>query len=92
MRLPRRVAFAEGTTSLYPQTTFDPVANRNVSRVSNVAHVASDGTELAHSAKFFVVDLRMQIKLNEHVTASAGIDNVNNYKYWTSTITRSEVT
>ena len=33
-------------------------------------------------SKFFVVDLRAQWKATKHLTASAGIDNVNNYKYW----------
>ena len=33
-------------------------------------------------SKFFVVDLRAQWKATKHLTASAGIDNVNNDKYW----------
>lgn len=33
-------------------------------------------------SRFFVVDLRVQWKATEHLTAAFGIDNANNYKYW----------
>jgi iron complex outermembrane recepter protein len=168
----RLTYFAEDTRdSLYSQTTFDPVANRNVSRVSNVDRIGTQGLELAYSgedvgmrgldlsggltyahsvikenagfvvvpgdtigkrqpniprwranallayrwtpqwstsvgarysseqfrtldnsdvngytymgvSKFFVVDLRAQWKMTKQLTASFGIDNVNNYQYW----------
>ena len=40
--------FSEDThDSLYSQTTFDPVANKNISRVQNIARIHTDGLELA---------------------------------------------
>lgn len=42
--------FTENTRdSLYSQTTLDPVANRNVSRVQNVGRVQTKGLELAYN-------------------------------------------
>jgi iron complex outermembrane receptor protein len=44
----RVTVFAEDThDSLYSQTTFDPVANKNVSRVQNVDRIATRGLESA---------------------------------------------
>jgi len=44
----RVTLFAEDTRdSLYSQTTFDPVANLNISRVQNVGHIQTKGLELA---------------------------------------------
>jgi iron complex outermembrane receptor protein len=44
----RLTAFTEDThDALYTQTTFDPVANRNVSRVQNVGRIATQGLEAA---------------------------------------------
>jgi iron complex outermembrane receptor protein len=46
----RLTYFAEDTRdSLYSQSAFDPVANRSISRVSNVDHIATQGLELAYS-------------------------------------------
>ncbi len=46
----RLTFFAEDTRdSLYSQTTFDPVANKNVSRVQNVGHIATKGLEVAYN-------------------------------------------
>lgn len=48
----RLTFFAEDTRdALYSQTTFDPVANRNVSRVTNVDRIATQGLELAFSGE-----------------------------------------
>ncbi|MEO8280852.1 MAG: TonB-dependent receptor [Ideonella sp.] len=44
----RMTLFAEDTRdSLYSQTTFDPVANLNISRVQNVGRIATKGLEAA---------------------------------------------
>ncbi|MFL6694166.1 MAG: TonB-dependent receptor [Ramlibacter sp.] len=44
----RLTAFAEDTRdALYTQTTLDPVASRNVSRVQNVGRIATQGVEAA---------------------------------------------
>lgn len=44
----RTTLFAENTRdALYTQTTFDALANRNVSRVQNVGRIATTGVELA---------------------------------------------
>ena len=46
----RLTFFAEDTRdSLYSQTTFDPVANKNVSRVQNIDRIQTQGLELAFS-------------------------------------------
>ena len=46
--LARLTFFAEDTRdALYSQTLFDPVANRNVSRVQNVGRIATQGLEAA---------------------------------------------
>ncbi|OYU42674.1 MAG: TonB-dependent receptor, partial [Burkholderiales bacterium PBB4] len=37
--------------SLYSQTTFDPAANRNISRVQNIGRIATTGLELAANAE-----------------------------------------
>lgn len=48
--LARLTWFAETTRdALYSQTTFDPVANRNVSRVQNVGRIATQGLEAAYN-------------------------------------------
>ncbi|WP_395688903.1 TonB-dependent receptor [Caenimonas koreensis] len=168
----RVTLFAEDTRdSLYSQTTFDPLANRNVSRVQNVGRISTKGVEVAYSgvdvfrkgldvnasvtyadsvikenagfvsvrgdtigkqqpniakwratalvayrwndrwstsvgarysgrqyrtldnsdvngytyqgvSKFFTVDARVRVKLNEQLSAAFGIDNLNNDKFW----------
>ena len=46
----RVTGFAEDTRdALYSQTTFDAVANRNISRVQNVGRIATKGLELVAS-------------------------------------------
>ena len=46
----RLTGFSEDThDALYSQTTFDAAANRNVTRVQNVAHIRTTGIELAYS-------------------------------------------
>jgi iron complex outermembrane receptor protein len=46
----RATLFTENTRdSLYAQTTFDPAANRNISRVQNVGRIRTRGLELAFS-------------------------------------------
>jgi iron complex outermembrane receptor protein len=46
----RLTFFAEDThDSLYSQTTLDPVANINISRVQNVGHIQTKGLELAYN-------------------------------------------
>jgi iron complex outermembrane receptor protein len=46
----RLTLFGERTRdSLYSQTTFDPVANRNISRVQNVDEIRTHGVELAYN-------------------------------------------
>ncbi|MBK6998452.1 MAG: TonB-dependent receptor [Rhodoferax sp.] len=42
--------FTENTQdSLYSQTTFDPVANRNISRVQNIGRIETQGLEVAYN-------------------------------------------
>ncbi|MCJ0764673.1 TonB-dependent receptor [Variovorax terrae] len=46
----RLTFFTEDThDSLYSQTTYDPVANRNISRVQNVGRIQTRGLEMAYS-------------------------------------------
>ena len=48
----RATFFAENTQdSLYSQTTFDPAANRNISRVQNIGRIETTGLELAANAE-----------------------------------------
>jgi iron complex outermembrane recepter protein len=50
--LVRLTLFTENThDSLYSQTTFDPVANRNISRVQNVGRIRTNGLEIAFNGK-----------------------------------------
>jgi iron complex outermembrane recepter protein len=52
----RLTFFAEDTRdALYSQTTFDAVANRNVSRVQNIGRIATTGLEVALNAKDWLV-------------------------------------
>jgi iron complex outermembrane receptor protein len=52
----RLTLFAEDTRdSLYSQTTFDPVANRNITRVQNVARIATTGVEAAWQTSGWLV-------------------------------------
>jgi len=47
----RLTFFTEDThDSLYSQTTFDPAANKNISRVQNVARIQTHGLEVAFNA------------------------------------------
>lgn len=46
----RLTLFSEDTRdSLYSQTTFDAVANRNISRVQNIGHIQTKGLEVAYN-------------------------------------------
>ena len=46
----RLTFFSEDTRdSLYSQTTFDAVANKNISRVQNIGHIQTQGLELAYN-------------------------------------------
>jgi len=46
----RVTLFAEDVRdSLYSQTTFDPVANKNISRVQNIGRIRTTGLELAYN-------------------------------------------
>ena len=48
----RATLFAENTRdSLYSQTVFDAIANKNISRVVNVGRIATKGVELAANAQ-----------------------------------------
>ena len=48
----RLTLFTEDTRdSLYSQTTFDPLANRNISRVQNVGRIKTTGLEAAFSGR-----------------------------------------
>jgi iron complex outermembrane receptor protein len=48
--LARLTFFAEQTRdSLYSQSTFDPAANRNITRVQNVDRIATQGLEVAYN-------------------------------------------
>jgi iron complex outermembrane receptor protein len=52
----RVTLFAETTRdSLYSQTTFDPVANRNISRVQNVGRIRTRGLEVAFGGESVLV-------------------------------------
>ena len=52
----RLIFFAEDTRdALYSQTTFDAVANRNVSRVQNIGRIATTGIEAALSTRDWLI-------------------------------------
>jgi iron complex outermembrane receptor protein len=52
----RLTLFAENThDALYSQTSFDPNANRNISRVQNIGRIATSGIEAAMSSKDWLV-------------------------------------
>jgi iron complex outermembrane receptor protein len=52
----RLTFFAEDTRdALYSQTTFDPLANRNVSRVQNIGRIGTTGVEAALNTKDWLV-------------------------------------
>jgi iron complex outermembrane receptor protein len=52
----RLTFFAEDTRdALYSQATFDPVANRNVSRVQNIGRIATTGIEAALNTRDWLV-------------------------------------
>ena len=55
--LARLTLFAENTRdSLYTQTVLDPVANRNISRVQNIARIATRGVEAALNSSGWLVN------------------------------------
>jgi iron complex outermembrane receptor protein len=60
--------------SLYSQTTFDPVANKNVSRVQNVGRIATKGVEAAYTG-FDVV--RKGLDLSGSVTYADSVIKEN---------------
>jgi iron complex outermembrane receptor protein len=52
----RLTYFIENTVdALYSQTTFDPVANRNISRVQNIGRIATSGLEAAFATTDWLV-------------------------------------
>jgi iron complex outermembrane receptor protein len=42
----------------------------------------TNGFSYTGVSKFFVTDVRVRYKVDRHWTAAAGVDNLNNYKYW----------
>jgi iron complex outermembrane receptor protein len=71
----RVTLFTEDThDSLYSQTTFDPVANKNVSRVQNIGRIATQGLETAYSG----TDVGMQgLDLSGSVTYADSVIKEN---------------
>jgi iron complex outermembrane receptor protein len=75
--LARLTFFAEDVRdSLYSQTTFDPTANRNISRVQNVGRIATQGVEAAYSGNDIVMkgmDLNASVTYaNSRIKENAG--------------------
>jgi iron complex outermembrane receptor protein len=71
----RLTAFGEDTRdALYSQTTFDAVANRNISRVQNVARIRTKGLELAVNG---IDVLRKGLDLSASVTYADSVIRAN---------------
>ena len=71
----RATLFAENVRdSLYSQTVFDPVANRNISRVQNVGRIRTQGLELAYSGSDV---LRKGLDFNGSVTYADSVIKEN---------------
>jgi len=66
----RLTLFAENThDALYTQTTFDPVANKNISRVQKVGRIKTTGVELAFGGADVAKDAGLRgLDLNASVT------------------------
>ncbi|CAN5753173.1 TonB-dependent receptor [soil metagenome] len=60
--------------SLYSQTTFDPAANNNITRVQNIGRIQTNGVELAYSG-FDVI--RGGLNLNASITYADSIIKSN---------------
>jgi iron complex outermembrane recepter protein len=72
----RLTLFSEDTRdSLYSQTSFDPAANRNVSRVQNVGRIKTTGLELAFSGSDV---LAKGLDLNASATYADSVIKENN--------------
>jgi iron complex outermembrane receptor protein len=72
----RLTVFTENTQdSLYSQTTFDAVANRNVSRVQNIGRIQTNGVEVAYNG--FDV-LKKGLDLSGSITYADSIIKENN--------------
>ncbi|MDP1998087.1 MAG: TonB-dependent receptor [Rhodoferax sp.] len=68
--------FTEDTRdSLYSQTTLDPIANRNISRVQNIGRIKTNGLEVAYSG-FDVV--KKGLDLSGSVTYADSLIKENN--------------
>ena len=73
--LARLTFFTEDTRdSLYSQTTFDALANRNVSRVQNVGRIRTQGVELAYSGADV---LRKGLDVNASITYADSVIKEN---------------
>ena len=71
----RLTFFSENThDSLYSQTTFDPVANKNISRVQNVGRIQTNGLELAFNGSDV---LRKGLDLSGSVTYADSVIKAN---------------
>ena len=71
----RLTYFSENThDSLYAQTTFDPVANKNISRVQNVGRIQTNGLEFAFNGSDV---LRRGLDLNASVTYADSVIKAN---------------
>ena len=71
----RLTYFSENTRdSLYAQTTFDPVANKNISRVQNVGRIRTNGLELAFNGSDL---LRRGLDFNASVTYADSVIRAN---------------
>jgi iron complex outermembrane receptor protein len=73
--LMRLTFFSENTRdSLYSQTTFDPVANKNISRVQNIGRIQTNGLEAAYNGNDV---FRKGLDLNGSLTYASSIIKEN---------------
>ncbi|MDD0817067.1 TonB-dependent receptor [Curvibacter sp. HBC28] len=80
--IPKWRATALATWRFNPQWSTSLGARYSGPQYRTLNNADVNGYAYMGVSKYFTTDLRVQWRINKTLTASFGIDNLNNYKYW----------
>jgi len=81
-RVPRWRANALATYRIGEKWVTSLGARYSGTQYNTLDNADPNGTSYTGTSNFFVVDARVRYRINEQCTASLGIDNLNNDRYW----------
>ena len=81
-RVPRWRANALATYRIGEKWVTSLGARYSGTQYNTLDNVDTNGTSYTGTSNFFVIDARVRYRITEQCTASIGIDNLNNDRYW----------